>query len=88
MDIKENIYYIVTISKSEYEGDMYESNKKIAAMALSASRKAVRSAKAHKVPITYLSGTDVITENPDGSKIFIEKIPMNQHISQQRRFNI
>ncbi len=67
---------------------MYESNKKIAAMALSGSRKAVRNAKAHNVPITYLSGSDVITESPDGTKVVIEKIATNVNITQQRRFNL
>lgn len=53
---------------------MYESNKSLQKMALAAGQKAVEAAKANNIPITYLSGSDVVREAPDGSIVVIDTI--------------
>ncbi len=57
---------------------MYESTKVISECAVKASERAIKEAKAHGVSITYLSGSDIIEEAPDGSKVVIDTIPLQR----------
>lgn len=50
---------------------MYESNKVITKSAAEASEKAIREAKLNGISITYLSGSEIIEEAPDGTKTVI-----------------
>jgi hypothetical protein len=63
---------------------MYESNKKIQDIATKAAEKAVESAIKNRVPITYISGSEVIRESPDGSKEILEVLPPNIQPTQKR----
>lgn len=66
---------------------MKETNKIIAESAARASAEAVKRAKLANVPVTYLSGTDIVKEYSDGRCETLSQIPA-KNASTVRRFKL
>jgi hypothetical protein len=65
-----------------------EYDEEIAKFALAGGQKAVFEAKANNVPITYLSGCDIIKEYPDGTTKVIRENVINKPVSEKRFFKL
>ncbi len=69
---------------------MYESVKKLSDSAIKATKKAVKTAKQNNISVTYLSGSKIVREASDGSKVTIGTIKEKNQESLQskRRFKL
>lgn len=69
---------------------MYESVKKLSDSAIKATKNAVKTAKKNNIAITYLSGSNIVREASDGSKVTIGTIKeKNQEsLPSKRRFKL